>query len=211
VGVLFFYSGKGKLFDDHGHAPPALKEQFQGTFLEKFPGVDAAWMIIGILELAIVAHMLFRLLRREFLPTRNKSILSAALALALLTYACLSFGQTSTGNNQGTASLYLYFAGTAIIIMLVAQLARAAHSAPPTAAIRPPNRPPLRPSACRTHWQRHFGRVTSLRSMRLELALPRRAVCALIADTCTLPRKRTSTGSMHLSGAERTPPSRWIA
>jgi hypothetical protein len=123
VGVLLLYSGKGKIFDDHGHAPPALKKQFEGTFLDKVPGIDAAWVIIGILELAIVGLMLFSLLRAEFLPTRAKSVLTAALALALVTFACLSFGQTSTGNNQGTASLYLYFAGTAIILMLVTRLA----------------------------------------------------------------------------------------
>ena len=46
----------------------------------------------------------------------------------LLTYACLSFGQTSIGNNEGTASLYTYFASTAIIFLLVLRL--------------PPNGPP---------------------------------------------------------------------
>jgi hypothetical protein len=30
-------------------------------------------------------------------------VLAAALALALVTFACLSFGQTSTGNTQGTS------------------------------------------------------------------------------------------------------------
>jgi hypothetical protein len=42
-----------------------------------------------------------------------------ALALALVTFACLSFGQTSTGNNGGSASLYSYFGSTAIIFILV--------------------------------------------------------------------------------------------
>jgi uncharacterized membrane protein YphA (DoxX/SURF4 family) len=123
VGVLFFYSGKGKLFDDNGHAPPALKQQFQGTFIEKIPGVDTAWVIIGVLELAIFALIVLSLLLGEFLPSRTKSVLTVALALALVNFACLSFGQTSTGNNQGTASLYLYFASTAIILMLVSRLA----------------------------------------------------------------------------------------
>jgi hypothetical protein len=74
-----------------------------------------------MLELAIVALMLVSLLRGEFLPSRTKSVLT--VALALVTFACLSFGQTSTVNNQGTASLYLYFASTAIILMLVSRLA----------------------------------------------------------------------------------------
>lgn len=38
VGVLFFYSGKGKLFDDDGHAPAPLKKQFAGTFIDTVPG-----------------------------------------------------------------------------------------------------------------------------------------------------------------------------
>src|SRR4051812_3854459 len=49
VGVPFFYSGKGEIFDDNGHPPPALKQQFQGTFIDKIPGVDAASVIIGVL------------------------------------------------------------------------------------------------------------------------------------------------------------------
>jgi len=128
VGVLFFYSGKGKIFDDDGHAPAAIKKQFDGTFLDKVPGADAAWTIIGILELAIFVLMVFSLLRGEWRPTRPKSFLLVALALALVTFACLSFGQTSTGNNAGTASLYTYFGATAVILLLVLRL--------------PPNGPP---------------------------------------------------------------------
>ena len=86
VGVLVFYSGKGKPFDGDGKAPPLLREQFEGTF------------------------------------TRPKALLLVALALALVSFACLSFGQTSTGNNEGTASLYTYFASTAIIFLLVLRL-----------------------------------------------------------------------------------------
>jgi hypothetical protein len=122
VGVLFRYSGKGKLFDDDGHAPPALAKQFEGTFIGTFPGIDALWLIVGVLELGIALLMLFSLVRGEFLPHRAKPVLLAALALALLTLACLSLGQTTTGNNEGTASLYSYFASTAVIILLVRKL-----------------------------------------------------------------------------------------
>jgi len=40
----------------------------------------------------------------------------------MVNFACLSCGQTSTGNNQGTASLYSYFASTAIILLPVLRL-----------------------------------------------------------------------------------------
>jgi hypothetical protein len=122
VGVLFLYSGKSKLFDDNGHAPEPLKKQFEGTFIETLPGVDAAWVMIGILEFGVFLVMLLSILRGEFLPRKSKSLLLVARALALLTFACLSFGQTTTGNNEGTASLYTYFASTAVIILLVLKL-----------------------------------------------------------------------------------------
>jgi hypothetical protein len=138
VGVLFLYSGKAKLFDDNGHAPAALKKQFQGTFIDKVPGVDTAWVIIGILELAIVALLLLSIVRGEFLPHRAKASLVVALALALMTFACLSFGQTSTGNNQGTVSLYVYFASTAVILLLVLRLPP--NGAPDWIGGRPPAR-----------------------------------------------------------------------
>ena len=47
VGGLMFYSGKEKLFDDNGNAPQAIKTQFAGTFIDTFPGADAAWVILG--------------------------------------------------------------------------------------------------------------------------------------------------------------------
>jgi hypothetical protein len=99
-----------------------LKQQFAGTFIEKVPGVDAAWVIIGVLEFGIFLLIVLSVVRGEFLPHRAKSLLVVALALALLNFACLSFGQTSTGNNAGTASLYTYFASTAIILLLVLKL-----------------------------------------------------------------------------------------
>lgn len=127
VGVLFFYSGKEKLFDNDANVPPAIERQFEGTFVATFPGVDALWAILSVLEFAVFVLLLVSLVTGEFLPHRRKSMLLVGLALALFTFACLSFGQTSTGNNEGTASLYTYFGVTAIIVLLVLML--------------PPNRP----------------------------------------------------------------------
>jgi hypothetical protein len=79
---LFFYSGKSKLFDDDGHAPPAVKEQFEGTFVRTFPGIDVLWVIIGILEVGIFALSL-SLLPGEFLP-RNQSCYFSSAAIFIL-------------------------------------------------------------------------------------------------------------------------------
>lgn len=127
VGVLFFYSGKEKLFDGDAKTPPGIEKQFEGTFVATFPGVDALWAILSVLEFAIFVILVISLVKGEFLPHKRKGVLLVGLSLALFTFACLSFGQTSTGNNEGTASLYTYFGATAIVMMLVMLL--------------PPNRP----------------------------------------------------------------------
>jgi hypothetical protein len=127
VGGLMFYSGKDKLFDGDIEAPAGIAEQFEGTFIDTFPGTDTAWFILGVFEFGVFVLMLASLVRLEFLPHRDKSILQVALALALLTFACMAFGQTATGQHEGTASLYTYFASTAVILLIVRLL--------------PPNRP----------------------------------------------------------------------
>ena len=54
----------------------------------------------------------------EFFPHRPKYLMQVALALALVTFAFLAFGQTSTGQFSGTASLYQYFGATVVILIV---------------------------------------------------------------------------------------------
>ncbi len=122
VGGLMFYSGKEKLFDDNGHPPAGIVEQFKGTFIDTFPGTHAAWIILGVLEFGVFALMVLSLIRLEFLPHRDKWLLQVALAVSLLTFAALAFGQTVTRNFAGTASLYTYFGATVVILILVSML-----------------------------------------------------------------------------------------
>jgi len=119
VGGLMFYSGKEKLFDDDGTAPSAIAQQFKGSFIETVPGVNAAWVILGVLEFLVFVVLVASLIRLEFLPHRTKTLMQVALGIALLTFACLAFGQTATKQFQGTASLYQYFGATAVIMLLV--------------------------------------------------------------------------------------------
>ena len=119
VGGLMFYSGKEKLFDDNGNAPQPIKDQFKGTFIDTFPGTDTAWVILGILEFGVFVLLLASLVRLEFLPHRDKSLLQVGLAVSMLTFASLAFGQTATKQFAGTASLYTYFGSTVVILILV--------------------------------------------------------------------------------------------
>jgi len=122
VGGLMFYSGKEKLFDDNGHPPQAVKDQFKGTWLATFPGTHASWIILGVLEFGVFAILVVSLLRLEILPHRDKSLLQVGLAVAMLTFAFLAFGQTATKQFAGTASLYAYFGATVVILILVSML-----------------------------------------------------------------------------------------
>jgi len=118
VGVLFFYAGKGKIFDGLG-APAPIEKQFSGTFLDTIPGVDAAWTILGILELAIFALVVVSLATLEFMPSRRKPFMFSALALAIFTFSILAIGQNVVGENTGVAELFLYAGATGVLIGLV--------------------------------------------------------------------------------------------
>lgn len=118
LGVLFFYSGKEKIIDGHG-APPPIEKQFSGTFLETIPGVDAAWTILGLLELAVFVLIIVSLVRLEFMPERRKTFLLCALALAIFTFSILAMGQNVVGENSGVASLFVYVGATGVLMGLV--------------------------------------------------------------------------------------------
>jgi hypothetical protein len=128
VGVLFFYGFKSKILDGNG-APPGIQKQFEGTFFETIPGVDAAWKIIGILEFVIFALTAASLAMREFLFERTKPLLLTALGLSIFTFSLLAVGQNVTGQTTGVAELFLYAGATGVLMVLIRQM-------PP---YRPPN------------------------------------------------------------------------
>lgn len=115
VGILFFYGGKEKIIDGHG-APAGIEKQFSGTFLETVPGIDAAWIILGILECLIFILVVVSLIRLEFMPNRRKPWLMMSLGLSVFTFSILAMGQNVTGEHEGVASLYLYAAATLIFM-----------------------------------------------------------------------------------------------
>jgi hypothetical protein len=120
---LWYYSAEGKLFNGNfGEAPPSIVEQFDGTIVDWFPGADAAWAILGILEFFAFLLFAVSLVLGEFLPNRRKLVLQVALCLALFDFSLLLFGQTSTSEHGGTASIYTYFGITVLFLFLVRRL-----------------------------------------------------------------------------------------
>src|SRR5262249_9327047 len=105
-----------------GNAPAGIKQQFAGTFVDTFPGTDAAWVILGVLEFGVFVLLLASLIRLEFLPHRDKWLLQVGLAVSLLTFACLAFGQTGTSQFAGVAALYFSFGAPVVTLTLVSML-----------------------------------------------------------------------------------------
>jgi hypothetical protein len=119
LGTLWFVSAKEKLIDGSGTAPAGIHKEFSGTFLSSFPGTNAAWVILGLLEAVAFVLFLGSVLRGEFLAQRAKPILLSALALSMATFAVLAFGDTIAQQFDGTASLFSYFAATGVLLVIV--------------------------------------------------------------------------------------------
>jgi FtsH-binding integral membrane protein len=117
TGALFFYGFWHKAIDGDFKVPPPLEEQFNRTFIGTIPGAQASWVIIIILEGLVFLLLAASVVTTEFRPSRRKPFLLTALAMALLVFGLLSFGQNATAQNESVASLYGYF-GTTIIIMI---------------------------------------------------------------------------------------------
>ena len=119
---LFFYGFWSKAIDGDFTIPPPLEEQFDKTFIGTIPGAQAAWDIIIILEGLVFLLVVASLVTTEFRPSRRKPFLLTTLALALLVFGLLSFGQNATEQHESVASLYGYFGATVIIMLFVRTL-----------------------------------------------------------------------------------------
>lgn len=127
LGYIMWVSAAEKLFAGPIVMPAAVAKPFASTWVARFPGLNFLWSVLGIVELLIVLVMLASIVTGEFLPSRHKSLLQVSLALSLVLFSFLSFGETLTANFAGTLSQYTYFGVTILLMMLVRSM--------------PPNRP----------------------------------------------------------------------
>jgi hypothetical protein len=115
-GFLWYFSAKEKLIDQSGHMPAGLVKAFHGSFLASFPGVDAAWIILGVLEAVACVLFVVSLATGELLPQRRKPILVAALAFSVATFAAMTFAENTIGDFESVASLFAYMTGTVVVL-----------------------------------------------------------------------------------------------
>ncbi|MBS1676990.1 MAG: hypothetical protein JST08_06360 [Actinobacteria bacterium] len=118
-GFLWYYSFKEKLFDDGGTMPAGLAKAYGGSFVDSFPGLNATWTILGIVEGIAFLGFIASIAAGEFLPTRRKPILAASLGVSLVTFALLIFGQQMIGEFESVAQLFGYFGATVVTLLLV--------------------------------------------------------------------------------------------
>jgi hypothetical protein len=99
----------------HG-APEWFQKQFEGTFLNFFPGaLTANFYLIALLETLVTLAFVTSLLRREFLPGRSKSVLTLSFFGAEVVFAMLGFGLRIAGDFHGAAELFAYFTLTLVV------------------------------------------------------------------------------------------------
>jgi hypothetical protein len=118
-GFLWYYAAKEKLFDQDGKMPAGLAKSYAGHFIDSFPGTNAAWLLLGLLEAVAFLVIAASLVTGEFLPHRRKPILLAGLGVSMLTFAVMAFAQNMIAEHDGVASLFTYMGVTAVIYALI--------------------------------------------------------------------------------------------
>jgi hypothetical protein len=122
VGFLFYFAAKEKLFTDGGTMPAGLQKTFAGSLFASVPGDNAAWLLLGLLEAAVVVLLAISLARGEFLPQRQKPILFAGLGVSMLSFGVMGLANDMVGNNATVIELFTYFGVTAVVMFLVRQM-----------------------------------------------------------------------------------------
>ena len=118
-GFLFYYAAKEKLFDDSGTMPAPLAKGFHGSLIASFPGVNASWVLLGLLEAVVLVGIIASLVTGEFLPSKGKPILLSSLGLSMFAFGLMAFAENMIGGFSTVAELFGYFSGTAVLVILV--------------------------------------------------------------------------------------------
>jgi hypothetical protein len=122
VGFLFYFAAKEKLIGDSGTMPAGLQKAFAGSFFASVPGDNAAWLLLGLVEAAVVVLLAISLIRGEFLPQRRKPVLLAGLSVSVLAFSVMIVANAMIGNNPTVIELFTYLGVTAIVMFVVRQM-----------------------------------------------------------------------------------------
>jgi hypothetical protein len=102
-----------------GPVPDWFSDQFESTWVASFPGLGVAWLMAGVLEIAVALLCVVSIVTLEVLPSRRKPFLKLALGIAAITFMMLAIGQRITFQFDGAASLFFYFGATMATLLVV--------------------------------------------------------------------------------------------
>jgi hypothetical protein len=118
-GFLWYYGAKEKLFDQNASMPDGLAKAYGGSFLDTFPGLDTAWLLLGLVEAVALLLVLASLAAGEFMRGHAKPVLMAALGFSMFTFALMVFAQSMVANHESVASLFTYMGVTAVVLAVL--------------------------------------------------------------------------------------------
>lgn len=99
--------------------PEWFSTQFESTWVATFPGLTAAWLAAGVLEVAVAVLIVVSLVTLEVLPNRSKPFLKLALGVSAITFMMLAIGQRLSFQFDGAASLFFYFGATMATLLVI--------------------------------------------------------------------------------------------
>ncbi|MDX2147657.1 MAG: hypothetical protein SFZ23_09060 [Planctomycetota bacterium] len=120
LAMTWGFAGVAKLTS--GGVPSWFSEQFGKTILASFPGLTASYYSIALLETLAALAALGSILRGEFVRNVAPLFLHASILLSLALFVQLSFGKQLLSDYDGTHDLYMYFAGTLVMLIVVRSL-----------------------------------------------------------------------------------------
>jgi hypothetical protein len=120
LAMTWGFSGVAKLLA--GGVPEWFSKSFGSTVLASFPGLPVSFMSIAILETLAAVIALASILRGEFFRSVRPGLLYTSVVLSLALFVQLSFGKQLVMDFAGSHDLFMYFAGSLIILMVVRAL-----------------------------------------------------------------------------------------
>jgi hypothetical protein len=86
------------------------------------PGYNASWVLLGLIEAAVVVLLAVSLARGEFLTTHRKPWLMAGLGVSMLALGVMGLANDMVGDNATSAEVFTYLGLIAVLLVLVRQL-----------------------------------------------------------------------------------------
>lgn len=102
-----------------GSAPQWFIDQFQDSLVGSLPGIEVAWRLVGLLEIAVAVLIIISVAKAEFKVESTKPWLKTSLGVAAITFVILSVGQRISSEFSGAASLFFYFGATMATLLVV--------------------------------------------------------------------------------------------